>query len=427
MIARRKVAFLRLCAVLRAIEDDLNNFEAVRALNLGVLKEILNDERHIRRLRGLVKDLKRCLKTGRPSKADAQALRKQIKRHDGAIKRYEGQLFIWRCIADGLVYAYISTFNVKHAYFESDTFGVKPSAGFISSKDGLRYELGMLLSAIEHRVPAVLSDITNIIRYGDVCLLGGPDPVPIEIKARAQLNQRGKRQAAKLDLLETFLKEDVAAGFRGLPEMRRVAYGIPHRDCLADLNACIRNARRDGWNAVCPEKGLAYMATFTGKLPDGFLESLDMTRPIVFTPNGDKMDHAWAPYLPFTNSIRDLQDLYDFAAGNLYLVVAVDAAVVCDRLSVSGWKTSLIADPDRIILMEHVESGAKIAISTQFFGRLGLEFMSLDWFVEHQTESVLGMWSEMMAGRGPLVNVADVDDWAAQMNAAPRLYQAESD
>ncbi|HEY9235229.1 MAG TPA: hypothetical protein VIP08_09370 [Phenylobacterium sp.] len=427
MIARRKVAFLRLCALLRAIEADLDNFDAVRALNLGVLKEILNDERHIRRLRGLLKDLKRRLKTERPPKAEALALRKQIKRHEGAITRYEGQLFIWRCIADGLVYAYISTFNVKHAYFESDTFGVKPSAGFIGGKDGLGKELGMLLWAIEQRVPAVLSDITNIIRYGDVCLLGGPDPVPMEVKSRPELNRRGKRQTAKLNLLETFLKEDVAAGFRGMPEVRRVAYALPHRDCLADLNACIQNARRDGWNTVCPEKGLAYMATFTGKLPDGFLENLNMTYPIVFTPNGDKMDRAWAPYLPFTNSIRDLQDLYDFAAGNLYLVVAIDAAVVCDRLSIPDWKTSLIADLDRIILMEHLDSGAKIAISTQFFGRFGLEFMSLDWFVEHQTESVLGMWSEMMASQGPRVDVAEVGDWGAQMEAAPRLYQAKLD
>jgi len=427
MIARRKVAFLRLCALLRSIEADLDNFDAVRALNLGVLKEILNDEDHIRRLRALVKDLNRRLKTERPAKADALALRKQIKRHEGAIKRYEDQLFIWRCIADGLVYAYISTFNVKHAYFESETMGVKPAAGFIGGKDGLKFELGMLLSAIDHKVPAVLSDITNIIRYGDVCLLGGPDPVPLEVKSRRELNQRGKRQAAKLDLLEAFLKEDVAAGFRGLPEMRRVAYGIPHRDCLADLNTCIQHARRDGWNTVCPERGLAYMATFTGKLPEGFLESLDMARPVFFTPNGDKMDRAWAPYLPFTNSIRDLQDLYDFAAGNLYLLVAVDAAVVCDRLSIPEWNTSLIAEPDRMILMEHPASGAKIAISIQFFGRLGLEFMSLDWFVEHHIEAVEHMWAEMQAAEPKLIDVAEVGDWGAQMEAAPKLYQAKSD
>ena len=169
------------------------------------------------------------------------------------------------------------------------------------------------------------------------------------------------------------------------------------------------------------------MATFTGRVPDSFLANLNMTQPIVFTPNGDKLDRAWAPYLPFTNSIRDLHDLYDFAAGNLYLLVAVDAAVVCDRLSIPGWTTSLIADPDRIILMEHAESGAKIAISNQFFGRLGLEFMSLAWFVEHQTESVSHMWAEMRANRGPQVVVSEFGDWGAQMEAAPKLYPPKSD
>lgn len=426
MIARRRIAFLRLCAILRSIEADLGNFDAVRALNLGVLKEILRDEGHIRRVRALQTELTRRLKTERPTKTEALVLRKQIKRHRDTIDRYENQLFIWRCIADGMVYAYISTFNVKHAYFDTATPSVKPEAGFIGGKAGLSNELAMLLLAVEHRVPAVLSDITNIIRYGDICLLGANDPYPVEVKSRHGLNQRGKRQEAKLNELATFLKNDVATGFRGMPEVRRVEYGIPHRDCLADLNACIQSARSDGWNVVCPERGLVYAATFRGALPDDLFESLGMTQPVVFLPNGDKMDRAWAPYLPFTNSIRDLQDLYDFVVGKLYLVVIVDAAVVCDRLAVPGWKASLIEHVGSTILMEHAASGAKIAISSQFFGRLGLEFMSLDWFVEHETESVLHRWSEMVAGHGPLVDMAHVGDWAAEIGAAPRIYEAES-
>jgi hypothetical protein len=44
MIGRHKVAFLRLCATLRSVQADLDNFDAVRALNIGILREILNDE-----------------------------------------------------------------------------------------------------------------------------------------------------------------------------------------------------------------------------------------------------------------------------------------------------------------------------------------------------------------------------------------------
>jgi hypothetical protein len=71
MIARRRVAFLHLCAILRIVDADQNNFDAVRALNLGVLKEILRDEAHIRRLRGLLKELNCQLKTERPTKTEA--------------------------------------------------------------------------------------------------------------------------------------------------------------------------------------------------------------------------------------------------------------------------------------------------------------------------------------------------------------------
>jgi hypothetical protein len=424
VIARRRVAFLRLCALLRSIEADLDNFVAVRALNLGILKEVLSDEGHVLRLRALIKDLNRRLKIERPTRSDALALRKQIKRHERAVARYHDQLFIWRCLGDGLAYAYISTFNIKHAFFETTSPYAKQDAGFITGKSGLKYELALLLSAIQHRVPAVLCDITNTIRYGDICLLGGDDPVPMEVKSRAGvLNQRGKRQAARLAELEDFLKNDYAPGFRGVPEVRRVAYAIPHRDCIADMNACIQAARADGWNVVCPERGLIYVAMF-GKGPiEKILGHMGMTKPVIFMLNTDKREKTWAPYLPFVNSIRGLGDLYDFVAGNLFLIVIVDAAVMCDRLAMPGWRVSLLDLTDPAILLEEIESGGKIVVSNQFIGRLGYEFMSLDWFVEHEKVQVLDMWGSMRAGQGAVVDIAEYDRAAETYATIPRIYQ----
>jgi hypothetical protein len=51
------------------------------------------------------------------------------------------------------------------------------------------------------------------------------------------LNQRGQRQAAKLDKLHKFLSDDYAADFRGSPEVRRTELFIPvsnHLDVLND-------------------------------------------------------------------------------------------------------------------------------------------------------------------------------------------------
>lgn len=422
MIARRRVAFLRLCKLLREVEADLDNLAAVRALNLGVLKEVLRDEGHIQRYREDLKDLNRRLKNDRLMKAEALTIRARIKRLERAIERYRDQLFIWKCLGDGLAYAYISTFNIKHAFFETTSTDPKNEAGFISGKSGLKYELATLLSAIEHNVPAVLSDITNIIRYGDVCLLGGNDPVPIEVKSRSGLNQRGRRQAARLAELEAFLENDYAADFRGVPEVRRIEYDLPHRDCIEDINLCIQMARQGGYNVVCPERGLQYFAFFGYPPLDEVLGHIQMAKPFVFQLNVDKLEKTWAPYLPFVNSIRDPDDLYDFVVGKLTLMVAVDAAVLCDRLAMPGWRASILDHPDVAILLEEVATGGKIAISSQFLGRLGYEFMSLDWFVEHERTSVIQTWNEMLAGQGAVVDLQAYDDAVRTFEAIPRLH-----
>ena len=189
------------------------------------------------------------------------------------------------------------------------------------------------------------------------------------------------------------------------------------------MNACIQAARRDGWNAVCPERGLVYAAVFRGDPVNDLVDNLDMARPMIFLLNIDKRENTWAPYQPFTNSIRDPQDLFDFVVGNLTLIVIVDAAVVCDRLTMPGWRVSLLDQPDYIVLLEEQKSGAKVAISAQFLGRLGYEFMSLDWFIEHEKTSVAHTWTEMMVGRGALVDAGEFGDFAKALEATPRVYE----
>jgi hypothetical protein len=419
------VAFVRLCKLLREIEADLDNLAAVKAFNLGLLKEVLRDEGHVQRYREDLKDLNRRLKNDRPTKAEALAIRARIERLERAIERYRDQLFIWKCLGDGLAYAYIDTFNIKHAFFETTSTDPKKEAGFVSGKVGLKHELATLLSAIKHNVPAVLSDITNIIRYGDVCLLGGNDPVPIEVKSRSGLNQRGKRQAARLAKLEAFLENDYAANFRGMPEVRRMEFSLPHRDCIEDINLCIQTARQCGYNVVCPERGLQYIAFFGYPHLDEVLSHIQMAKPIIFNLNTDKMEKTWAPYLPFVNSIRDPDDLYDFIVGKLSLMVVVDAAVLCKRLAMPGWRASILDHPSVAILLEEVATSGKIAISSQFLGRLGYEFMSLDWFVENERTSTIQMWNEMLAGQAAVFDVKAHDDAVRAFEAIPRLHVSD--
>ncbi len=62
-------------------------------------------------------------------------------------------------------------------------------------------------------VPVVMSDLTNIIRHGDLCALAGPDPFPLELKSSRLTGSRVARQAEQLNLITNFYEKDEAKDF----------------------------------------------------------------------------------------------------------------------------------------------------------------------------------------------------------------------
>lgn len=423
MIARRKTTFLRFCGLLRDIEADKSNLAAVKELNIGLVRQILGDEKCVKHYRSHGKELRRRLRNDRPSREGAALLRKQIATCDRIVGKYLDQLYIWRCIGDGLAYAYIDTFNMRQVLFETADYSVKPEAGFISGKDGFADELWWLIEAIKHGVPAVLSDITNSVRYGDVCLLGGPDPYPFEVKSHpSRRNQRGKRQAAKLAELQKFLEEDVAVDFRGSPYVRREATEMDSNCCIEQMNQCIQSARPGGYSICCPEPGLIY-AAIDGDIDLSLIfDNKDMEQSSLFILNIEKSEKRWVPYLPFVNGIRDTNVLFDFILGNMSLLVLVDAAYLCKQLAMPGWKVSMIEHPTMIILFEH-ESGGTFASSKQFYGRFGFEFMSLRWFVEHQKSTLPKSLSDMQELKsGAIIEMEQLEALDQMIKNAPGYF-----
>ena len=191
MHIRRKKAFRQLFRLIREVEGHPDDLASVRELNLLVLKEVLRDEQALLRHKGTQRALNMQLKTGRGSKEASAAIRARLKRITGYIAAREDQIFIWKCFGDALAYIYLDKFSVKHAFFETDRLGIKQDAGSISGKEGLQQETDLVLEIIDHGVPAVLCDITNVLRYGDLCLLVGSDPLLFEVKSSPKLNQVG--------------------------------------------------------------------------------------------------------------------------------------------------------------------------------------------------------------------------------------------
>jgi len=106
--------------------------------------------------------------------------------------------------------------------YENDSPNVKQNSGFIGGKKGIAREFSLVLAAQKYGVPAILSDLTNTIRHGDVCLLGADDPHLIEVKSSQNINKRTERQIESIKNIHGYLDSDVGnvSGFKG---MKRVS------------------------------------------------------------------------------------------------------------------------------------------------------------------------------------------------------------
>jgi hypothetical protein len=389
MHIRRKKTFRQLFRLIREVEARPDDLASVRELNLLVLKEVLRDEQALLRHRETQRALNMQLKTGRGSKDASAVIRTRLKRITGYIAARQDQIFIWKCFGDALAYVYLDRYSVKHAFFETDRRGIKQDAGIISGKEGLQQETNLVLETIDHGVPAVLCDITNVLRYGDLCLLVGSDPLLFEVKSSPKLNQRGKRQLAKLQRLHSFLGTDSASEFRGLKgTTKRVELDVPPRDNLNALNNCIVHAKRDGQCVVQPEPGVTYAAIYDKPDFDAISSKLVGKANAMYMLNDNKNDRAWAPYMPFVTSIRDEEYLLDFIEGRLILIVVIDTQVLCDMMSDEKWAVRYRPDHDYVIQCLHRPSKTFTGLSGQFFARAGYEFASLAWIAEAHRPSL---------------------------------------
>ena len=389
MHIRRRKSFLRLVELVRLIEASPDDLEAVRAFNGLILAEIVHAERAVRSHRASYRELRRALKTGRSDRSTSTALRTKIKRAGHCIAAQEDLIFIWKCFGDALAFLYLDKFSIKHAFFEVDQRGIKIGAGLIDGKAGLDVELACLDAAISAGVPAVLCDITNVLRYGDVCLLGASDPMLLEVKSGDRLSQRGKRQMQMLDRLHAFLRTDHAECFRGFDgTVRRVAFKAPEQTNIEALNTCINTAERDGQATVRPEPGVTIVAIYgTVDVSAIFDGAIDEPR-MVFMLNSDKNDRAWSPYLPFVLSIRAGRHLLDFIEGRLFLIVLIDPRPLCAAMAQDGWRVRFEVESEYAIQCFHPLTRAYVGLSREFLSRAAYDFVSLAWIAEVHRPSV---------------------------------------
>lgn len=415
IVGRRKRTFLELLGLLRAVEANDDDLFTLRRLNAAILRSVLRTEADIARHKATLKRLRADLKTGRGSKSASKALRSRIKASQSYIERYTKQLWLWKLFGDSVAFIYLDKFSIKHAYFSVDDYDVKRDAGILTGKDGLANEIGLLISALDHHVPAVLCDVTNMLRYGDICLLGGSDPSLIEVKSSEGLNQRGKRQAEKLEKLQGFLDTDRATKFRGAPgEVLRRNVLVPERSYEVALNNCIARAKAEGYCMISPEPGLYYVAAYDGRVYalDEFTKEVGDT--LWFSWNDAKNIPDWAPYTPFLLTIRDPEQLLDFIEGRLIIKIIANASNLASMMSTNGWRALFNGESAYAVQCFHVPTGVVMSLSAQFVSRIGYECCSPNWVAESQIAGMSEMIGRYASEGMRNYSVQEIEEWHAK-------------
>ncbi len=374
-------------SLLDAINPANFDSDALLRFQLILIKNIIDAEARIKLQQSKFKILKSSLKRGGRPKAESQRIRKQVIFCENQIEGYRTLLYIWRCFGDGIANKFISKWNLKRFLFEHDSFQTKQSAGHFSGKEGLSAELKLLEDALKNGVPAVLCDLTNILRHGDICLLGDSDPVVIEVKSSENSNKRTLRQAIAIEAIQNYLKND-SGPIAGLDNVKRTALTVQEVHHNSEINDVCRSAITGVYASATPEPGLKYIAVpMDGPAPDFDSLLAEIKAPFCFFLNQSKTQRAWGNYYPFTLSLSDPESLYQFIRGNIYLIVVICIEQLANSARLYGMEVEAIFRSDISLKLKDLHNSESqapsIGVSEHFFGRLGHEFLSLDWFLRH--------------------------------------------
>ena len=237
-------------------------------------------------------------------------------------------------------FLYMDKFVLKHCFYNTENFNPKQGSGFISDKIGVAHEIAFLEEALAQDIPALLVDLTNTIRYGDVCLMIGSDPRLIEVKSSKGFNNRGKRQKRALETLHSFFETDNATNFRCLSKVSWVLFEGSELAYIDELNACIAEARKNGSGVRKPEPGPIFVAMIDGSRLGDTLRTLEPKSPLGFALNEYKSHKSWAYYVPFTLSLEAHDDLWDFIRDDLYIFVLLEMDALCKSALDYGYEAT---------------------------------------------------------------------------------------
>lgn len=415
MVARYKKSLEQLTMMFHIIKTEKKlSTGAIVDFQLLLLKKIKEAEKAIIRTKEITQKLRLEKANDRPTRERSKEITALINKLNEKMESYRYIIYIWRMYGDGIAFHFCDKYAIKH-FLYNENYYVKETAGFISGKEGIKSEIMLLKKAAQKNVPAVLCDLTNTLRHGDVCLLGHNDPYPIEVKTSSKLNSRGEKQLRNLDELNSFFIKDEAENFRGLGSVIRREHIGKEQYHLQSINDCISKSYEEGTSHVSPESGIHYLAITKFKkeifdnIPGNYIHMLNL--------NDYKREMNWHPYTPFQLSLNT-EHIYNFINGNLSILVLLDLQVIKRRFKKNGLHIIFLQDEHwyaQISATGNILDGG-FRVSTQSFLRVAFEFQSLTWAIK-QHKRHLNLFMEGTGKSGRKMEIPP--DWIAATDPIP--------
>jgi hypothetical protein len=362
-----------------------------RLLALGIQEELLQRivraEARIRRRRDFNTQTKFELSKRSNSRDTSNKLRTL---HACGLDYIQAQKTLIKClrsIGDAIAFIYGDRYELKQLVNNGDP-------GFISGKRGTRLERAILRKSFQWGATAVMNDLTNTLRHGDVTLFrpdlwpdGGSPIFLVEVKSgRGGNKKRAARQQKALEDVMQYIHTDLRQTENGV--QMRVPLGEEIRRHDAAITRLVKNLPRRGWATEEVERGLYYIVIDC--------ESPEASIPEAFHILHGKENHQWLfissneirqevlGYYPFPLSIRDSEGLYRFYNGEFVINIAVDITHINKMIAPKGvfiipqkdnwWKLNKLYPDDK---------WGERFISSRTVGLLGAEFASLRWFIDN--------------------------------------------
>ena len=332
------------------------------------------------------------MKSKRLDKVGAVKIKKKIKKYEEEVGSYKQVIYFLKSYGDGIAFLYLDGFSLKHTYYKVEDYTVRERAGFITASKGFSFELAVARKLIKSGIPVLLCDLTNVIRYADICLLVDSDPQLVEVKSSENQNKRTMRQQRNLQELVGFYNKDAADEFRGKGRVIRQAMKsspVTHEEFM---NSLMAHAMSEGFACKSPEHGLLYIAMRTKKFDCEILHSAlegYLVRPqLMFFLNEAKNSEEWLPLRSFTASLSR-ENVVPFIMGEIALMVLVDVGALKWHFDILSASATLLSDDNyalQIMLSKSDPNRGVFRVSRQMLSRIAFEFWSLQWFAAEQIE-----------------------------------------